>query len=81
MTTLGPVEIFLIVLALPIGLSLLAFWIWMLIDCLTRESKAGNDRLVWALVIVFTKLLGAALYYFIRYRRRAELRLAENGAA
>ena len=38
-----------------LALALVAFWIWMLIDCLTRESKAGQDRLVWALVIVVTQ--------------------------
>ena len=54
-------------------LSILAFWIWMLVDCLTREPREGNDRLIWTLVIVFTKLFGAGLYYFMRYRRRRSL--------
>lgn len=56
--------------ALALGLSLLAFWIWMLFDCLVNERKEGSDRLVWVLAIVLTKLVGAALYYFLRYRRR-----------
>jgi len=75
----GTVEIFAIALGVPLALALLGFWIWMLVDCLTHESKKGNDRLVWALVIVFTKLLGALLYYFLRYRERDHLRPAETG--
>jgi hypothetical protein len=69
-TSLGTVEMFAIALGLPLALALLTFWIWMLVDCLKHESKEGNDRLVWALVIVFTELLGAILYYFMRYKRR-----------
>lgn len=42
------------------------FWIWMLIDCLSNEPSQGNDKLVWALVIIFTHGLGAAIYYFVR---------------
>ena len=41
---------------------LFIFWIWMLIDCLTREF---NDKLLWFLVIFFLNLFGAILYFFI----------------
>ena len=45
------------------GLALLAtaIWIWMLVDCATKESSAGNDKLIWVLVILFTHLLGAMI--------------------
>jgi hypothetical protein len=59
----------LIAIGITFGLSLLAFWLWMLVDALTREPSA-DDRLVWTLVICLTQLLGAALYYLLRYRRR-----------
>lgn len=39
------------------------FWIWMLIDCLTR--KKFEDKLVWTLVLIFLNVLGAVLYYFL----------------
>ena len=65
----------------PLILSLLAFWVWMLVDCLTKEPKEGGDRLVWALAIILTKFVGAALYYFVRYRKRGRPGpLAGNGA-
>ena len=46
------------------------FWIWMLVDCLTKEPDAGNTKVIWVLVIVFTHIIGAALYYFIRRPQR-----------
>ncbi len=63
-------------LGLLVGLALLAmgFWVWMLIDCATKESTIGNDKLIWVLIILFTHLLGALLYCLIRRpRRKAEL--------
>ena len=38
------------------------FWIWMLVDCLQRRFK---DKLIWVIVLIFTHLLGAILYYFL----------------
>ena len=35
------------------------FWIWMLIDCATRESNEGNERIVWILILLFTHVIGA----------------------
>jgi hypothetical protein len=49
-----------------IGLALLAFWIWMLIDCIKNEPSTGNDKLIWVLVIVFLGWIGAAIYFFVR---------------
>ncbi len=69
----GIAETSLTALAATFALTLVGFWIWMLVDCLNKESREGQDRLIWTLVIVFTKILGAALYYFLRYRRRANL--------
>jgi len=52
--------------SLLIAFLAFVFWIWMLVDCLTKESSTGNDKLVWALVIFFLNGLGALLYFFIR---------------
>ncbi len=41
-------------------------WLWMLIDCLRRDNYDGpNDKLLWALVILFAGIIGAAIYYFV----------------
>ncbi|MGA2134052.1 MAG: PLD nuclease N-terminal domain-containing protein [Bryobacteraceae bacterium] len=47
-----------------------AFWIWMLIDCATKEPSVGNDKILWILVIALTHIVGAVIYYFVRRRPR-----------
>lgn len=61
----------LLILLFPL-LFVLSFipWLWMLIDCLKRPDDkfaiGGNyAKLIWVLVIVFTGLIGALLYYFL----------------
>ena len=53
-----------------IGLALTAFWVWMLVDCATKEPSTGNDKIVWILVIVFTHWIGALIYYLVRRPER-----------
>lgn len=53
-----------------IGLAGLVLWIWMLVEVLTRETDEGNNRLIWALVIVFTHWIGALIYLLVRRQER-----------
>ncbi len=57
--------IFLLVLASA------AFWLWMLIECLTREPS-GIEKLIWTVVILGTYVLGAVLYFTLRRPARLE---------
>lgn len=52
-----------------IGLILFAFWLWMLVQVVTKEPE-GNDKVVWTLVVVFTGPIGAAIYFIVRYMNR-----------
>jgi len=54
------------------GLAVLAtiFWMWVLIDCITKEPSEGNDKVAWTIFIIFVPLFGALLYYFIRRPER-----------
>lgn len=49
-----------------IGIGSLVFWVWMLVDCATKEPSTGNDKVIWILVIVFLQGLGALLYFLFR---------------
>ena len=49
-------------------LSLLgvAFWIWMLIDCLRNNALEGSTKTIWLLIILFFQpMIGALVYYAI----------------
>ncbi|VVC03894.1 Uncharacterised protein [Candidatus Bilamarchaeum dharawalense] len=49
-----------------LALLFFVFWIWMLIDALTRKDFAtDNEKLLWCLVVFLGHWLGAALYFFI----------------
>lgn len=51
-------------------LGAIAFWIWMLVDCITKEPDQGNDKLIWVLVIVLLGLIGALVYLIARRPQR-----------
>lgn len=53
-----------------IGALLIAFWIWMLVEAITKEPTENNHRLTWVLVIALTQVIGAAIYYFVRRPER-----------
>jgi prolipoprotein diacylglyceryltransferase len=55
---------------LLLGVVSIAFWIWMIIECATNEPSTGNDKIVWIIIIVFAQIIGALIYYFVRYRPR-----------
>ena len=55
---------------LLIILALMVFWVWMLVDCATKEPSSGNDKIVWILVIVFTHWIGALIYFLVRRPER-----------
>lgn len=58
---------------LILAFGLLGFWLWMLIDCLTKEEEQ-NQKLIWVLVIVLVGLVGAPLYFFMRKLPRKKIR-------
>ncbi len=70
----GGAEIIILLMFSCIGLLGTAFWIWMLVDCATKESDQGNNKLIWILIIALTHLVGALIYLLVRRPQRiAEL--------
>ena len=75
-TGLIAIQLILFIGMMVFGLIAMAFWIWMLIDCLKHESSEGNDKLIWVLVIVLTNWIGALIYFFVRRpERKRELQV------
>ena len=47
----------------------IVFWIYMLVDSIQHKYKDSNDKVVWVLVIIFTGIIGAMIYYFVVKRK------------
>ena len=45
--------------------ALTIFWIWMLIDAIRNDRIGGWHRVLWAILIWFTHIIGAAIYFFV----------------
>jgi hypothetical protein len=52
-------------IGLVISALVFIFWLWMLIDCLTKETDT-TQKLIWALVIFFLPCIGSLIYLFVR---------------
>ncbi len=59
--------------AFGVVVGVCAFWVWMIIECATKEPSEGNDKLIWILVILLLNWLGALIYYFARRPTRMRL--------
>ena len=51
-------------------LAFTAFMIWMIVDCAIHESRVGNERLIWIIIMVFVPYVGAIVYYLFRRPER-----------
>lgn len=51
-------------LAVPL---IAGFWLWMLIDVLTKQTE---DKMVWLLVVLLLGPLGALLHYLMARKKR-----------
>jgi prolipoprotein diacylglyceryltransferase len=53
----------------------LTLWIWMLIDVIRRKDgqfpqpQNKDQKLIWLLIVILTSYIGAAIYYFMVYRK------------
>ena len=45
-------------------------WVWALVDCLTGSFANSNDKLVWAIVIIFVPVIGWILYFAIGRQKK-----------
>jgi hypothetical protein len=66
MVFIGVLLVILFILIMVIlGILAFVFWILMLVDCIKRKFKEDSEKIVWVLVIIFTQIIGALIYYFV----------------
>jgi drug/metabolite transporter (DMT)-like permease len=51
-----------------VSLLALAFWIWMLVECLRRKDLSDGEKIAWTVVMVFVTCLGSIIYFFASKR-------------
>jgi hypothetical protein len=56
-----------------IGIAGTILWVWMIVDCATKEPSEGNDKIVWILVILLTHCIGALIYLLARRPKRIQM--------
>jgi len=49
-----------------VALAAFAFWLWMLIDVITKCPSEENKKVIWILVVIFAGIVGAIVYYFVQ---------------
>lgn len=52
-----------------LGIFCFIFWLLMLIDCIKRDFPGANDKIMWILLLIFTQIIGAIIYYFVIKRK------------
>ena len=52
-----------------VGIAGFAFWVWSLVDAIQRPDRdweqAGQTKLVWILLLIFTGFLGSFIYLLV----------------
>ena len=63
------IVLFFFVLIFLLVVGSFVFWVWMLVDCVRRDYKKNDEKLIWVLIIVFAQIIGAIIYYFVIKRK------------
>lgn len=48
-----------------VSIGIFIFWILMIVDCIQRKFKEDSEKIIWILVLLFTGIVGALIYYFL----------------
>ena len=70
---IGIFELLILLIFFVVGIGGTVLWIWMIVDCATKEPSEGNGKVVWILVIVFTHWVGALIYLLARRPKRIQM--------
>lgn len=52
-------------LGIILYILVIAFWVWMIIDCAKRKFRRGWEKIIWLLVVIFGQSLGALIYLIV----------------
>ncbi len=71
-SSMWPLFLFILIPLLwgAVCIGMFVFWLLMLIDAIKHSPE--KMKMVWVVVIIFTNIIGALIYYFIEKRPRAK---------
>jgi len=75
---LGGFEILFILgmlLLIPLGTAMFAFWIWMLVHAAQNKGLSDGEKVAWVLIIALVHFVGALIYFFVG-RPKADIAVA-----
>lgn len=52
-------------LLMIIGILIVLFWLWMIVDCAKRNFMNTIEKIIWLVVIVFGSWIGALVYFIV----------------
>ena len=70
---IGIYELLILLIFFVIGIGGTGLWIWMIVDCASKEPSEGNGKVVWTLIIVLTHWVGALIYLLARRPKRIQM--------
>lgn len=53
-----------------LGIPLIGFWLWMLVDLTNNTYLTKDAKNYWFLALVLLNVVGAFWYYMVEYRPR-----------
>jgi thiol:disulfide interchange protein len=51
--------------AIILGILIIAFWVWMIVDCARRKFRNDSEKIIWIIVIVLAHWLGSLTYFIV----------------
>jgi len=64
----------LLLICVPLGLAMFAFWIWMLVHAAQNKGLSDGEKVAWVLIIALVHFLGALIYFFVGRPKAADAR-------
>lgn len=61
------------ILGMILAIAIFVFWVMMLVDAIKHSPE--KTKMIWVVVIIFTQIVGALIYYFVEKKPRDNSRV------
>lgn len=64
--------IFIPIIGMIVAICVFIFWLLMLVDAIKHAPE--KSKMIWVIVIIFTHIIGALIYYFVEKRPKDKVK-------